>query len=47
MSDNKDRLTYRPATEGGYTPPEDEIRIQTIEIGTYGEFADTAENTKK
>ena len=39
--------TQPAATEGGYTPPEDEIRIQTIEIGTYGEFADTAENTKK
>lgn len=38
--------TQPAATEGGYTPPEDEIRIQTIEIGTYGEFADTAENTK-
>ena len=39
--------TQPAATEGGYTPPEDEIRIQTIEIGTYGEFADTAESTKK
>lgn len=38
--------TQPAATEGGYTPPEDEIRIQTIEIGTYGEFADTAESTK-
>ena len=39
--------TQPAATEGGYTPPEDEIHIQTIEIGTYGEILQTPLKTQE
>lgn len=34
------------SSEGGYTPPEEDIRIETVEIGTWADFADSANSAK-
>ena len=32
--------------DGGYTPPEEDILIQKVEIGTYGAFASDAKTAE-
>ncbi len=34
------------SSEGGYTPPEEDIRIETVEIGIWADFADSANSAK-
>lgn len=48
--DTIDAITHAAAkaasSEGGYTPPEEDIRIETVEIGTWADFADSANSAK-